>query len=198
MVSHNTQWPCTSARRQWETRPRADLHAHNVEQSRIATSRTSRDDSRWAAFAGDARKRRANEQQQRSHVVGSENRRSRQSRWARSGRRRNGGWRRWGKTSYCARSGVGKTSLVLRYIGKLFSNTVSPTIGASFFTFKLYEYIRCAHTPWVLWVLLIVRTVENHRVKLQLWDTAGQERSVHTTLIYVGNYLFFRLDSGLW
>ncbi|XP_062512028.1 uncharacterized protein LOC134187876 [Corticium candelabrum] len=52
--------------------------------------------------------------------------------------------------------GVGKTSLVLRYVGKLFPHTVSPTIGASFFTFKM--------------------TVENYRVKLQLWDTAGQER----------------------
>lgn len=52
--------------------------------------------------------------------------------------------------------GVGKTSLVVRYVGKIFSKHVSPTIGASFFTFKM--------------------TVDNHRVKLQLWDTAGQER----------------------
>lgn len=30
--------------------------------------------------------------------------------------------------------GVGKTSLVVRYIGKMFSHHISPTIGASFFT----------------------------------------------------------------
>ncbi|XP_066270320.1 uncharacterized protein [Branchiostoma lanceolatum] len=52
--------------------------------------------------------------------------------------------------------GVGKTSVVIRYVGKLFSKHVSPTIGASFFTFKM--------------------TVDDYRVKLQLWDTAGQER----------------------
>ncbi|KAJ8036537.1 Ras-related protein Rab-31 [Holothuria leucospilota] len=52
--------------------------------------------------------------------------------------------------------GVGKTSIVVRYVGKIFSKKVSPTIGSSFFTFKM--------------------TVDNYRVKLQLWDTAGQER----------------------
>ncbi|KAK3096302.1 hypothetical protein FSP39_025485 [Pinctada imbricata] len=51
---------------------------------------------------------------------------------------------------------VGKTSVVIRYVGGMFSKAVSPTIGASFFTYKL--------------------TVNNYRVKLQVWDTAGQER----------------------
>ncbi|KAL4216829.1 hypothetical protein ACF0H5_024550 [Mactra antiquata] len=52
--------------------------------------------------------------------------------------------------------GVGKTSVVIRYVGGMFSKAVSPTIGASFFTYKL--------------------NVDNYRVKLQVWDTAGQER----------------------
>ncbi|XP_064644969.1 ras-related protein Rab-31-like [Lineus longissimus] len=52
--------------------------------------------------------------------------------------------------------GVGKTSLVIRYIGNTFNKHASPTIGASFFTCKL--------------------AVDNYRVKLQVWDTAGQER----------------------
>jgi len=34
-------------------------------------------------------------------------------------------------------AGVGKTSLVVRYIGKMFSHHISPTIGASFFTCKI-------------------------------------------------------------
>jgi len=34
-------------------------------------------------------------------------------------------------------SGVGKTSMVVRYIGKMFNHHISPTIGASFFTCKI-------------------------------------------------------------
>lgn len=52
--------------------------------------------------------------------------------------------------------GVGKTSVVIRYVGGMFSKAVSPTIGASFFTYKL--------------------TLDGYRIKLQVWDTAGQER----------------------
>jgi Ras-related protein Rab-21 len=33
--------------------------------------------------------------------------------------------------------GVGKTSMVVRYVGKMFNQHVSPTIGASFFTCRL-------------------------------------------------------------
>ncbi|CAE1304720.1 RAB21 [Acanthosepion pharaonis] len=51
---------------------------------------------------------------------------------------------------------VGKTSVVIRYVGGMFSKHVSPTIGASFFTYKL--------------------TLDKYRIKLQVWDTAGQER----------------------
>jgi Ras-related protein Rab-21 len=46
--------------------------------------------------------------------------------------------------------GVGKTSVVMRYIGKMFNHHVSPTIGASFFTCKL--------------------NVEDTRVKLQVYS----------------------------
>ncbi|XP_071496962.1 ras-related protein Rab-22A-like [Diadema antillarum] len=60
------------------------------------------------------------------------------------------------KVVILGKEGVGKTSIVVRYVGKIFSRQVSPTVGASFFTFKM--------------------NVDNHRVKLQLWDTAGQER----------------------
>jgi len=52
--------------------------------------------------------------------------------------------------------GVGKTSVLIRYTGHIFSNAISPTIGASFFTTKLQ--------------------IDNYRVRLQVWDTAGQER----------------------
>ncbi|XP_076439231.1 uncharacterized protein LOC143278082 [Babylonia areolata] len=52
--------------------------------------------------------------------------------------------------------GVGKTSVVIRYVGGMFTKTVSPTIGASFFTYKM--------------------TLDGYRIKLQVWDTAGQER----------------------
>lgn len=52
--------------------------------------------------------------------------------------------------------GVGKTSVVLRYIGEGFNNCVSPTIGAAFFSSRI--------------------VVGDCRLKLQLWDTAGQER----------------------
>ncbi|XP_059485289.1 ras-related protein Rab-31 [Neocloeon triangulifer] len=61
-----------------------------------------------------------------------------------------------GKIVVLGAQGVGKTSLVVRYIGKMFSHHISPTIGASFFTCKI--------------------NLDNTRIKLQVWDTAGQER----------------------
>ncbi|KAI9270640.1 ras family-domain-containing protein [Phascolomyces articulosus] len=52
--------------------------------------------------------------------------------------------------------GVGKTSVVIRYVQKTFSTNSTSTIGASFMTKKL--------------------TVDDCQVRLQIWDTAGQER----------------------
>ncbi|XP_060808725.1 ras-related protein Rab-31 isoform X1 [Amyelois transitella] len=63
--------------------------------------------------------------------------------------------------------GVGKTSLVVRYIGKMFSKHISPTIGASFFTCNI--------------------NVGDARVKLQVWDTAGQERFRSMAPMYYRN-----------
>ncbi|XP_046985648.1 ras-related protein Rab-31 [Schistocerca americana] len=63
--------------------------------------------------------------------------------------------------------GVGKTSMVVRYIGKMFSHHISPTIGASFFTCKI--------------------NIEDTRVKLQVWDTAGQERFRSMAPMYYRN-----------
>lgn len=61
-------------------------------------------------------------------------------------------------------SGVGKTSLLLRYTQKKFYGDHITTIGVDF---KIKE-----------------ATINNKRLKLQLWDTAGQERFAHITKQY--------------
>ncbi|ELR12676.1 Rasrelated protein Rab5, putative [Acanthamoeba castellanii str. Neff] len=53
-------------------------------------------------------------------------------------------------------TGVGKTSLALRFVQDAFSSRTAPTVGASFLTK----------------VLLI----SDCKIKLRIWDTAGQER----------------------
>lgn len=63
--------------------------------------------------------------------------------------------------------GVGKTSIILRYVGQVFSRHVSPTIGASFFTCRM--------------------TVNEYHVILQIWDTAGQERFRSMAPLYYRN-----------
>ena len=64
------------------------------------------------------------------------------------------------------RPGVGKTSLLLRYIKGSFSPpTVTSTIGASFLTKRVVD-------------------VDGTIVRLQLWDTAGQERFRSITKLY--------------
>lgn len=72
-----------------------------------------------------------------------------------------------GKVVVLGSQGVGKTSMVVRYIGKMFSHHISPTIGASFFTCKL--------------------NIEDTKVKLQVWDTAGQERFRSMAPMYYRN-----------
>jgi Ras-related protein Rab-7A len=53
-------------------------------------------------------------------------------------------------------SGVGKTSLMNRYVNNRFSNQYKATIGADFLTKEL--------------------SINNRLITLQIWDTAGQER----------------------
>ena len=53
-------------------------------------------------------------------------------------------------------AGVGKTSLVIRYVYGRFDNDSLSTIGASFLTKKIF--------------------FNNTKLSLQIWDTAGQER----------------------
>jgi len=53
-------------------------------------------------------------------------------------------------------TGVGKTSLALRFVQDSFTSRTAPTVGASFLTKVLL--------------------VEDCKIKLRLWDTAGQER----------------------
>ena len=63
---------------------------------------------------------------------------------------------------------VGKTSLVSAYMGGSFSDSSSPTIGASF-------------------VNKVVKVENNARVKLQIWDTAGQEKFRSLAPMYYHN-----------
>jgi small GTP-binding protein len=53
-------------------------------------------------------------------------------------------------------SSVGKSSIINRYINKVFSEYGEPTIGAAFFT--------------------SITNIDNKEIKLEIWDTAGQER----------------------
>jgi len=61
-------------------------------------------------------------------------------------------------------SGVGKTSLVLRYVQGTYTPDQSSTIGASFMTKRMH--------------------VQDFKLKLQIWDTAGQERFRSMTPMY--------------
>lgn len=63
-------------------------------------------------------------------------------------------------------SGVGKTSILYRYIFEKFDNQSLPTLGASFKS-KLIEI-----------------PGENEQIKLNLWDTAGQEKFRSLTRMY--------------
>ncbi|KAM3720326.1 Ras-related protein [Dirofilaria immitis] len=65
------------------------------------------------------------------------------------------------------RSGVGKTSIILRHNGQGFYDKVSPTLGASFIS---------------SFFLLDGKSIE-----LQIWDTAGQERFASMLPMYLRN-----------
>ena len=65
-------------------------------------------------------------------------------------------------------AGVGKTSIISRYVSNTFSDVLMSTTGASFAT-KKYE-------------------VDNeHKIKFQIWDTAGQERFRSLAKIFYQN-----------
>ncbi|CAO3616343.1 unnamed protein product [Cunninghamella blakesleeana] len=68
------------------------------------------------------------------------------------------------KVVILGRTGVGKTSIAIRYVQKTFTPNGTSTIGASFLTKKLI--------------------VDQCRVRLQIWDTAGQERFRAMTSLY--------------
>lgn len=69
--------------------------------------------------------------------------------------------------SSCHSTGVGKTSLVAKYMANVYSKEIGPTIGASFFTCKI--------------------NLNDTKVKMQLWDTAGQERFKAMAPMYYRN-----------
>lgn len=79
-------------------------------------------------------------------------------------------------------TGVGKTSLVVRNMGGIFSENVSPTIGASFFSLQMYvSHFVSLFIDELLQIFR--RIIAGYRVKLQVWDTAGQERSIIFVII---------------
>ena len=65
-------------------------------------------------------------------------------------------------------TGVGKTSIISRYVNNTFSDVLMTTTGASFATKK-------------------VDIDTGHKIKFQIWDTAGQERFRSLAKIFYQN-----------
>ena len=65
-------------------------------------------------------------------------------------------------------AGVGKTSIISRYVSNTFSEVLMSTTGASFATKK-------------------VELDDEHKIKFQIWDTAGQERFRSLAKIFYQN-----------
>ncbi|GFS88711.1 ras-related protein RabJ [Nephila pilipes] len=63
--------------------------------------------------------------------------------------------------------GVGKTSVIYRYVGHIFEQHTSPTIGASFFSCRI--------------------RIDDQDLELLIWDTAGQERFRSMAPMYYRN-----------
>lgn len=62
-------------------------------------------------------------------------------------------------------SGVGKTSVLNRFISKGFSEVISSTLGSGYGSRNML--------------------IENEKVTLEIWDTAGQERYAKLTKLYL-------------
>lgn len=77
------------------------------------------------------------------------------------------GYQQANQSQFLLSAGVGKTSIVAKYIANIYSKEIGPTIGASFFTCKI--------------------NLNNTKVKMQLWDTAGQERFKAMAPLYYRN-----------
>ncbi|KAI6240671.1 Ras family protein [Aphelenchoides fujianensis] len=72
-----------------------------------------------------------------------------------------------GKVVMLGDSGVGKTSILLRFDGQGFTSCMSPTLTASFLSAKI--------------------RLEDAEVELSIWDTAGQERFRSMLPMYTRN-----------
>lgn len=91
--------------------------------------------------------------------------------------------------------------MVVRYIGKMFSHHISPTIGASFFTCKINIdetrvklQVGFFNAYETFNVILSKKSIKEKffnllvlSVLLQVWDTAGQERFRSMAPMYYRN-----------
>ena len=73
------------------------------------------------------------------------------------------------KVVFTGEAGVGKTSIIQRFIKKTFSSSTSSTTGAIFIEKEMYfEDI-------------------NQKIKFELWDTAGQEKYRALAKVFYNN-----------
>lgn len=73
-------------------------------------------------------------------------------------------------------SGVGKSSILLRFVNDEFNEFNEPTLGAAFLA-KVHNY------------------GNGQSVRLQMWDTAGQEKYKSIAPIYYRGMIHSKLDS---